>query len=148
MGSLINYIKERWNIAVPTSAEIMWNEDWFDAKEVMYPQVIVKDGHSVELEAYNTGGSIDMRLAPRYMVNIGHFIKIGSPGTLELTRCENMRREIRRIFQTGWYQNYGGSLGPLRVVLPRGGDIPLHDSLTEPVLLRYEMTLVCTEDIG
>jgi hypothetical protein len=150
MGSLITYMKGEWTETTPTQAEIKWNEDWFNTKELMYPQVIVSNAYSMELESWNTGGSLDMRHEPRYLVNIGHFIKTGSPGTLELTRVENIRREIRRIFLAGWSYSphYGGSLNPLRVVLPRGSDRSLHDKIIQPALLRYELTLVCTEDIG
>lgn len=149
LGSLLTYIQGEWTETTPTAAQVKWNEDWFDTKELMYPQVIVKGGWNIQHEYYKTSGSTDMRIAPRYLVNVGHFVKTGSPGTLELTRTENMVREIRRIMLEGLNitPQYGGSLGPLRIAVPRGSDTPLHDSRVEPALLRYEMTLECTEDV-
>ena len=151
-GSLLAYMQNEWAITVPTSAQIRWNEDWFDTKDMLYPQVIVRDGMTSELHSHrDSGGTLKMRLRRQFTVNVGHFIKSGAPGTLELTRVENIRREVRRIFTHGIKidpaDHYGGSLLPIRIALPRPYDLPLHESDVHPKLVRYQMTLDCTEDI-
>ena len=152
-GSLIAYMQNEWTPTVPTVAQIDWNEDWFDTKKILIAQIIVRDGLTQELHSHrDSGGTLKMRLRRQFTVNLGHFIKTGAPGTLELTRVENMRREIRRIFVEGIKvdpaNHYGGSLLPVRIALPRPYDLPLHESDVQPKLLRYQMTLDCTEDIA
>lgn len=146
---MLNYIEASWSETVPPAADIWFTPDWFDTKKTMYPQIVVTDLFEMELERWNTGGSMDMRYVPRFAVNVGHFIKARAPGTLEAQRVENMRKEVRRIFLYGWGHTpqYGGSLSPLRVVLPTGPARRLHQTDVQPPMLRYELTLFCTEDI-
>lgn len=149
-GSLLNYIEASWTETTPPAADIYFSEDWFDTKKVQSPQIVVSDLYALELERWNTGGSLNIRYTPRYSVNSIRFIKSRLPGTLEATQVENMRREVRRIFMYGFGHSpmYGGSLSPLRVVLPSGPDRRLHQTDVQPPVLRYEMELVCTEDIA
>lgn len=148
-GSLLNYIQASWTETVPAAADVKFHEGWFDTKDVLFPQLVVTNLYELELERYRTGGSLDMRYNPRFAVNCVVFCKARVPGTAELTQIENMREEVRRIFVYGWGHTpqYGGSLSPLRVVLPSGPDRRLHQTDVYPPTLRYELELFCTEDI-
>lgn len=148
-GSLSNYLEAAWTETSPPTADVYFTEDWFDNKKVMYPQIVVSDLYTQAHERFKTGVSLYLRMQPRFTVNVGVFIRRGSPGTQEAVYAENMRKEVARIMEAGYGDSpkYGGSLGALRLALPDGFGRRIHDVETDPRLLRYELELECTEDV-
>ena len=90
---------------------------------------------------FNTSGSVTAFYRPTYVVNVWVQIPQGESGTYESQIAENMRKEIARVFRTG-FPTYGGSLTPFKLVLPLDDGKVRNDPNMIPVVVRYELTLV------
>lgn len=147
--NLIDYLTVAWSETVPAAASIRFSQDWWDHDYTTYPQIIIHDFLSPDLEIFKTGGSLVPRTLHHFHVNVGVFVQHGSPGTAEALQAENMRKEVYRRFYDDYSlpTAYGGSLTPLRKVLPRDAGKPLHETGRVPGLIRYELTIIATEDI-
>lgn len=149
-GSLLAYIQNEWTETNPAAASIHFTPDWIDTKKIMHPQLVVSYMMENRLEQWTTGGSIDIRMTPRFLINVARFIKTGSPGTAETLEIENMKQEVNRILMYGFNKapgKYGGSLGSIRIAMPWGPWTRLSDRDVQPPMYRYELTVTATEDI-
>lgn len=145
----LEYFQVTWNIASPAAADIRWSHEWFDWKDVRTPQVVVSPMWSYRQETWTSNGSFDMRANSVFAANIGCFVPVGSPGTVEAQYLENMKKEIARILREGlgFTPKYGGSLTPIRTAIPDGHGRKLNEMDRTPRLLRTELLIRCTEDM-
>ena len=145
----LNYLKAEWNIANPASADILWTHEWFDWKNIRTSQVVVSPMWSYRQETWTSNGSFDMRANSVFAANIGCFVPVGSPGTVEAQYVENMKKEIVKIIRLGlgYSPKYGGSLSPLRVAIPDGHGRKLNEMDRTPRMIRTELLFRCTEDM-
>lgn len=149
-GSLLAYIQNEWTETNPPAASVHFTPDWVNTKKLLYPQVVVSDMMENRLEQWTSGGSIDIRMSHRFLVNVVNFIKTGSPGTAESLQVENMKQEVNRILMYGFGKSpskYGGSLGALRIAMPWGPWTRLSESDVQPPMYRFELTVTANEDI-
>ena len=145
-GSISTYLQAAWTLDAPVAvANIRWNEDWFNTKYLMAPQITVSDMDNPHFEGFNTAGSLDINYRPLYNINVWVPVKRGNIGTQESQNAQDMRLEVARIcreFQA--LSPAGGSLSPFNVIRPDGAGRPLHELDSTPRLLRYEITLITT----
>lgn len=148
-GTLLEFLKADWALSAPLgTANIYWSEEWFNSRKIEYPQITVTPISSPIAERFSHAGTLrTFRHHDTYAVNLWHKVKRGGPGTAEVDKIEDMRREVARVFADGHRTNWGGSLSPLRICLPIDDGVPRHELETEPRILRYELTLVATRDI-
>ena len=143
---ILSYLQAAWALPAPLgSADIHWSADWYNPRYDGMPQVSVTDLTSRRRQAFRTGGSIDYFYEPQYVVNAWMQIPVGAVGTAESIRIGSVRWHVVKRFREDEAVNWGGSLAPLHIVLPRDAGVPRHELDQTPRMLRYEITLVTTQ---
>ena len=149
VGTLNALLQIAWT-ATPTAANIHWSEDWWDSTDPDRPQISITELVSPKLESYSTGGALDIKYKPMYLINVWQQIPRGADGTIEMNNVEAMRREVARVFRANFSGTattaYGGSLAPFGPVLPLDYGRRLHELEKEPRMLRYELIIWSTRN--
>ncbi len=149
-GSILAFIQYTWAAATPGTVDIHWATDWWDSRHPAMPQVSVSNLASPRTESFKTGGSMDFKYRPVFLVNVWQQVPRGSTGTQELANVETMRREVAKVFRTNFNGtlaiNYAGSLAPFCVVFPQDYGVARHELTETPRMLRYEITLNSSRD--
>jgi len=137
-------LKSGWSLsgAGTVTAIAFPSKDWYDSQYASKPQVTVS--HLIDPPARyfaNPGGSLLMHSNPRYVVNIWVPILRGASGTVEASLIEDMRREVARIIIAN-----RSSIASFNPIVPENEGTPHHEINGTPAMLRYEITLVGTQD--
>lgn len=146
-GSLVTYLQAAWSLSSPLgTANITFSEGWFNSLFPYTPQVSITDLASPAAQKFGTGGSVTVFYRPGFVANVWVQVPAGSSGTAEVQNASDMRREVARVFRVGLNSNYGGSLSPLKLVLPESDGVPRHELDKAPRCLRYELQLVAVKE--
>lgn len=141
-GTLLNYLQAAWGLSSPLgTADLIFNEGWFNPHYPYTPQVTVTPFGAPAAEKKGTGGSVTIFYRPEWAVNVWVQIPVGSSGTAETSYAESMRKEVARVFRAG-APTWGGSISPLLLAIPKSDGIPHHEIDKTPRCLRWEIRLV------
>ena len=143
-GSISAVLAANWSLTGngTVTAIAFPSKDWYDAQYASKPQVTVSHLTDPPAKYFaNPSGSMLMHSNPRYVVNCWVPIPHGSRGTVEAELVEDMRREVSRIIISK--RSDIASFAPL---IPEDEGRPLHEINGTPMMLRYEITLVGTQD--
>lgn len=146
---ILDYLESEWSLASPLdSSEIYWSEEWFNTRKHEYPQISVSPLSTVIRERFkNQPGDLELRHHSNWLVNVWRRVPRGSPGTREVDQVEDMRQEVVGIFKNGFDSGYGGSLTPIRMIIPLDDGVARHEVNVQPRTLRYEITCIATRDV-
>lgn len=144
-GSISAALKSGWSLtgAGTVTAIAFPSKDWYDSQYASKPQVTVSHLTDPPAKYFAvSGGSMLMHSNPRFVVNCWVPILRGASGTAEASLIEDMRREVTRIIIAN-----RNSIADFNPIVPENEGTPHHEVNGTPAMLRYEITLVGTQDV-
>ena len=140
-GSISALLSANWTLAGDlATAKVRFSEGWYDSSFESFPQVTVSELVNPVGKFYGTS-TVDFY--PRFLVNCWQTVPRGSPGTLEYSYAESMRREAARIINANRH-----GVAAFNIVSLEDEGTPHHELDETPRVLRYEITVFAVRTLS